>query len=362
MNKLYTNLHHPASFSGVDNLYREYKKVDPSVTRKDVIHFLRGQSTYTRHKIQSNKFIRRKIRSKGPGNIIAVDTAYLLELQSDNNNVRYLLFVIDLYSRFLTVYPMKTMRASEICTYLSHFLSNNIYTYNKITSDEGSEFTSDCIKLLYKKFNILQYHVSSREIKSSIAERVIRTIKSKIYKYLTESNQSRYIDKLQDIVDTYNITEHKGLCFSPPYNIHLLDDVTDILSFSKKMYKYDNSHLKQVSSQLSLDQHVRLKRLDTTQSIFRKGYKIRNTDEVFKIYKVNKQHVPVTYNIQTLDNDEIIDGIFYKQELILVNKPEVFKINILKSRKKNGIQQYFVNYTNYPGSKPRWIPASDLVV
>ena len=44
------------------------------------------------------------------------------------------------------------------------------------------------------------------EGKSIVAERFIRTLKSKIYKYMTSVSKNVYIDKLDDIVDEYNNT------------------------------------------------------------------------------------------------------------------------------------------------------------
>ena len=46
------------------------------------------------------------------------------------------------------------------------------------------------------------------EGKSVVAERFIRTLKSKIYKYMTSISKNAYIDKLDDIVDKYNNTYH----------------------------------------------------------------------------------------------------------------------------------------------------------
>ena len=44
------------------------------------------------------------------------------------------------------------------------------------------------------------------EGQSVVAERFIRTLKSKIYKYMTSISKNVYIDKLDDIVDEKNIT------------------------------------------------------------------------------------------------------------------------------------------------------------
>ena len=53
------------------------------------------------------------------------------------------------------------------------------------------------------------------EGKSVIAERFIKTLKSKIYKYMTLISRNVYIDKLDDIVDEYNNTYHTTIKMKP---------------------------------------------------------------------------------------------------------------------------------------------------
>ena len=47
--------------------------------------------------------------------------------------------------------------------------------------------------------------------KSVVAERFIRTLKNKIYKYMTSISKHVYIDKLEDIVNKYNNTYHRTI-------------------------------------------------------------------------------------------------------------------------------------------------------
>ena len=49
-----------------------------------------------------------------------------------------------------------------------------------------------------------------KEGKSVVAERFIRTLKNKIYKYMSSISKNVSIDKLDDIVDEYNNTYHKN--------------------------------------------------------------------------------------------------------------------------------------------------------
>ena len=53
------------------------------------------------------------------------------------------------------------------------------------------------------------------EGKSAVAEKLIRTIKSKIYKYMTSISKNVYIDKLDDIVNEYNNTYHTIIKMKP---------------------------------------------------------------------------------------------------------------------------------------------------
>ena len=66
------------------------------------------------------------------------------------------------------------------------------------------------------------------ESKSVVAERFIRTLKNKIYKYMTAISKNVYIDKLDDIVNEYNNTYHRTITMTPV-------DVKDILILKKKL-------------------------------------------------------------------------------------------------------------------------------
>ena len=53
------------------------------------------------------------------------------------------------------------------------------------------------------------------ELKSVVAERFIRTLKTKIYKFMTSLSKNDYIDKLHDIVNEYNNTYHITIKMKP---------------------------------------------------------------------------------------------------------------------------------------------------
>ena len=85
---------------------------------------------------------------------------------------------------------------------------------NKIWVDKGSEFYNNSSKKWLKDNDIEMYSIHN-EGKSVVAERFIRTLKTKIYKYMTSISKNVYIDKLDDIVNKYNNTYNRTIKMKP---------------------------------------------------------------------------------------------------------------------------------------------------
>ena len=131
------------------------------------------------------------------------------------------------------------------------------------------------------------------EEKSVVAERFIRTLKYKIYKYMTPISKNVYIDKLDDVVNEYNNTYHRTIKMKPV-------DVKDntYINFIKEVNNKD--------PKLKVDDHVRISKY---KNIFAKGYTLNWSEEVF-IFKKVKNTVPWTYVINDVNGEQII-GTFY---------------------------------------------------
>ena len=132
---------------------------------------------------------------------------------------------------------------------------------NKIWVDKGSEFYYSYFKKWLKENNIEFIH---NEGKSVVAERFIRTLKTKIYKYLTSISKNLYIDKLDDIANEYNNTYHRTIKMKP---IDVKDNA--YIDFKK-------------DPEFKVGDHVRISRC---QNIFAKGYTPSWSEELFVIKK-----------------------------------------------------------------------------
>ena len=145
------------------------------------------------------------------------------------------------------------------------------------------------------------------ERKSAVAERFIRTLKSKIYKYMTSISKNVYIDKLDDIVDEYDNTHHTTIKMKPI-------DVKD------NTYINADKEINNKDPKFKVDDHVRISKY---KNIFAEGYMPNRSEEVFVIKKL-KNTVPWTYVINDLNGEEIT-GIFYEKELQKTNQEELKK-------------------------------------
>ena len=121
-----------------------------------------------------------------------------------NKGFRFLLGVIDIYSKYAWVIPLKDKKELQSVMLFRKFLDESKRKLNKILVDKGSEFYNRSMKPWLVKNDIKMYSTHN-ERKSVIAERLIRPLKNKIYKYMTSISKNVYIDKLDDIVNKYII-------------------------------------------------------------------------------------------------------------------------------------------------------------
>ena len=138
-------------------------------------------------------------------------------------------------------------------------------------------------------------HSTHNEGKSAIAERFIRTLKNKIYKYMTSISKNLYIDKIDDIVNKYNNTYHSTI------KMKLVDAKPRIYIESSKEINYQDLKFKNGD----------IVRISKYKNIFGKGHVANWSEKVFVIKKV-KNTVPWTYVISDLKGKEIF-GTFYRK-------------------------------------------------
>ena len=172
-----------------------------------------------------------------------------------NKRFRFLLCVIDIFSKYAWVVPLKDKKGISIVNAFQKILKESDRKPNKIWVDKGSEFYNNSFKKWLKDNDIEMYSIHNEE-KSVVAERFIRTLKTKIYKYMTSVPQNAYIDKLDDTMGKYNDTYHRTIKMKPV-------DVKDnaYIDFKKEVNDKD--------PKFKVGDHVRISKY---KNIFAKGY------------------------------------------------------------------------------------------
>ena len=105
---------------------------------------------------------------------------------------------------------MKDKKGVSVVNVFQKILDDSDRKPNKIWVDKGSKFYNSPFKKRLKDNDIEMYSIHN-EGKSVNAERFIRTLTTKIYKYMTSLSKDVYIDKLDDIVGEYNNAFHRAI-------------------------------------------------------------------------------------------------------------------------------------------------------
>ena len=130
------------------------------------------------HKPKRINFERRKVISNHIDHIWGIDLITMIKYAKQNNNYKYILTVIDFFSKHSWCYPLKSKTSNEIISSFKDIFKKSKRKPNFTQSDEGSEFTNRLVQNFFNDNNIKWYHTYNRDIKCSICERFNRTIVS----------------------------------------------------------------------------------------------------------------------------------------------------------------------------------------
>ena len=170
------------------------------------------------HKPVIRKFKKRKVYSRFKDNIWGADLADMQLISKFNKGFRFLLRVIDIFSKYAWIVLLKDKKGISVVNTCQKIMKefdrseakSKGHKPNKIWVDKGSKFYNNSFKKWLKDNDIEMYSIHN-EGKSVVVERFIRTLKNKIYKYMTSVSKNVYIDKLDDMGSEYNNIYHRTI-------------------------------------------------------------------------------------------------------------------------------------------------------
>ena len=296
LKKLYLDPKFPGSYSGAYKFYQEVKNIHPKVTLKKVNEFLKSQDAYTLHKRTRKPKFRRTLVFK-PRDLWQIDLLDMQKYSKENDGYRYICVIINCFSRYVWVKPLKNKTGKATVKALALLLMNE--RPKLIQADQGTEFFNRDVKRMLEAFGPKLYHTYTDK-KAAIVERVQRTLRGRLGRLFTKRGNFKWIDKIDDIVTAYNNTHHSSIKMKPADvdEEHIANIFFNSLPNLKKTIKFSNGD------------RVRIL---IKKNQFAKEFEKSWSEEIFKIKRIQNTN-PITYLIEDLDGEDIMGG-FYTEEL-----------------------------------------------
>lgn len=331
----------PASFSGAST----FRRHQAEYSYNELADILSGYRAYTLHRPARKRFPRNSIITGGIDHLWETDLSDLSKFSKKNDHVKFLMCVIDAFSKYAWVLPLKTKSAPDILEAWKKLFRKTDRRPKFVRSDKGSEFVNKLLKHFFKENGISFYTSQNDDVKCSIVERFQRTWKSKLSRMMTHMRSERYVDKMDDLTASYNATYHRSIGYTPK-------EVNKANEAKVWHRLYGKIKLTRKKPKFKVNDRVKIK---LREDVFRKGFNHQYTEEDFIIDKVLRKQNYV-YQLKDLNSEPII-GTFYQFELIKVkNIDDVFIIEkVLKTRRRNNKTEYFVKFLGYSNKFNSWV-------
>lgn len=157
------------------------------------------------HRDARKNFVRRKYSMRGIADTIQADLIEMQNFSRENRGYRYILIAIDVFSKRSFAEPLKDKTAKETTEAMKLIFDKVGEPIRNLQTDKGKEFYNTTMQRLLTQYDINHYSTYSAT-KASIVERLIRTIKRKIYMQFSFRGSNKWHDILQEVIHTYNNT------------------------------------------------------------------------------------------------------------------------------------------------------------
>lgn len=305
LEKIYYDPAHPAAYGSEQSLLRYARRYFDDVSLENIKTWLQSQPTHTLHVQPNRKIEYRKTIVGKENHQYQADLVDMSSLSKHRTNVgfKFILTVIDCFSRKAWAYPMKNKMAATVAETFSQIFKDGTTPPKLLQTDSGTEFMGKPFQTMLKKFGIYHFVSLNRDIKCAIVERFNRTLKTRMWKHFTSTDSYSWVKLLPKLIEGYNKAYHSSIGMAPSaVNEQNRQQVWQRL--------YGDSLNTRRKSPLVVGDLVRL--LHEEQA-FKKGYAQAWTSEIFRISEIQMKEVP-TYKVSDLNNEPIL-GFFYKNEL-----------------------------------------------
>lgn len=298
------------------------------------------------HAPARRRFRTRAVEVKGINDLYQADLVEMIPHSRTNKGYKYLLTIINCFSKVAYALPLKTKSGPEVANALTVVISSNRMKH--LQTDQGLEFYNTHVQKLMKKYGINHYSTYSDK-KASIIERFNRSLKELMYKKFTEVGNYNWIKILPSLLKQYNERKHRTIGMAP-VEVNKRNEAVVLKNINKNRQHYK-----------SVDRKIQFKvgdkvRISKYKKVFAKGYIPNWTNEIFTIQSVQPT-IPTTYRVKDYKNNAV-EGSFYGHELKKAKLTDVYLVE--KVLRKKG-DKVLVRWLGFDGTHDTWINKSELV-
>lgn len=296
------------------------------------------------HRPARRNYPRRKVRIFGIDDLWQADLVEMIPYAAQNGNYKYLLTVIDTFSKYAWAKPLKTKKGKDVTAAMQEIFDTSERSPKHLQVDQGTEFYNSNLERLLQERNINLYSTYSGT-KASIIERFNRTLKTRMWKRFSLQGSYKWTDLLPTLLEEYNERSvHRSIGMRPA---DVTEDHTDFI-------------LRRLS-QLVPTKKPKLKtgdyvRLSKVKSLFEKGYTPNWGTELFRVVTVQPTR-PITYLLEDLKGNPVKGG-FYSEELQKTRFKDIYLVE--KVLRRNG-DKARVKWLGFDSSHNSWINTREIV-
>ena len=292
-------------------------------------------------KPKRKRFRRRKVFA---GSVDSIWTADLLDIHQyarQNKGFKFILVVLDVFSRYAWTRPLKNKTGKEVANALDDIFRQDGRKPRKLWTDRGTEFYNTAVAHVLKDIELYSTH---NEPKAAIAERFIRTLREKIESNYVLTQSTVWYDILPELTREYNTSKHRIIRMTPE-EASLPENYNKVFTF--KHTTDENPPTFALGDKVRISVH---------KSLFTKGATANWSEEIFQVRNVKTSTDPIVYELRDLAGEDV-NGTFYKEQLQKTNQ-EIYRVDKIVRRRGDEV---LVKWSGYPVKFNSWMPEEDIM-
>ncbi|NQY53276.1 MAG: DDE-type integrase/transposase/recombinase [Campylobacteraceae bacterium] len=336
------------------NVLKRIKIVYPSlkVSIKDIKSFLALQEVYQLHRNSRKRFLTNQIIIAKPDEQMCMDLIDFTAFEKYNKGLKFILVAMDQFTRYAYGVPMVNKNEKTCLKAIKDVIDNLYVSPVTINTDAGTEFLASSVQSYLKRKNIKHY-IMEGHTKNGQCERLIRTLKNRIFKRFDLNLNRDWVNILDDVVTSYNKSVNSSIGIEP-YKVSY--DNADLI-----FNKYYRNKAKKKKPRLKAGMSVRL---NLALGPFSKNYEQSFSRQIYRVSSnaiYPNMGIYPTYRIETLTGRSI-PGKYYEDELLSVDTAKFvdkysFPVEKILKYKKD---KAYVKFLGYSSKDNAWIPIKNV--